>query len=221
MRRILLLTAPLVAVMIVAGCRDDGRTLRPAAPDQTSTISTTVPDTGGEFVIPTLDDPVLDTIAVDDSAYPTMDPTAPRTITAPWRDGAAIDARHTCEGLNVAPALSWTPAPAGTVEIAVTMSDLDAPGFVHWVLAGLDPVTIALAEDYVPIGAVEATNGVGDLGYTGPCPPSGSTHSYVITVHYLGEASGLDDGAAGADMVARIEELTIASAEVIGTYSRP
>ena len=51
---------------------------------------------------------------------------APQTVTAPWRDGGPIDARYTCKGANVSPALSWTAAPEGTQEIAITLIDQDA-----------------------------------------------------------------------------------------------
>lgn len=218
MRRITLLTAALVGAMVAASCQHDGRTLRPARPDQTASISTTAAPT---TTFPSFDTaPTLD--LGDDTAGTglTLPADAPLVVTAPWRDGAPIDARYTCDGPNVAPPLSWSAAPAGTAEIAITLTDDDAPGYVHWVIAGLGAQTIAIAEDFVPLGAVEAANGAGGLGYTGPCPPAGSTHTYRFTVHYLGQASGLDDGAPGADMSARIEELTIASTEVTGTFSR-
>ncbi|MDP2292358.1 MAG: YbhB/YbcL family Raf kinase inhibitor-like protein [Actinomycetota bacterium] len=214
MRRVVLLTSICIGLMIAAGCRDDGRTLRPPKQEQDSTISATLPPDVANTEDPTFIDP-------GDSLSVTIPPVIDdRTATAPWRDGQAIDARYTCEGDNVSPALAWTDAPDGTVEIAISMTDLDAPQFVHWVIAGISPEAIALNEDTVPIGAYEATNGNGDLGYTGPCPPAGSTHSYVITVHYLGAATGLDDGTPGADLMLAIESVQTASAEVAGTFSR-
>ena len=80
--------------------------------------------------------------------------------------------------------------------------------------------TIALDEDTVPLGAVEATNGAGSIGYTGPCPQAGGTHTYRITVHYLSTAVDLDDGSLGADMIARISQNEIGAAVVDGTYQR-
>lgn len=212
MRRVTLLCAVMLTATISASCQHDGRTLREPRPDQDSTISTTVPATTDttSFVVP----------GFDGESSTTSTSSAGLTVTAPWRNGARIDARHTCDGLGVAPPLSWTAAPEGTAEIAITMIDLDAPDFVHWVIAGVRPRTLAITEDTVPIGAVEATNALGDIGYTGPCPGS-STHTYVIRVHYLGQLSGLGDGEPGASMMARIEELEIASAEVKGTFSRP
>ena len=43
------------------------------------------------------------------------------SLTAPWLSGTAIDPRYTCDGDDVAPALSWGGVPAGTVEIAIVM----------------------------------------------------------------------------------------------------
>ena len=142
------------------------------------------------------------------------------TVTAPWLDFGTVPAKYTCDGENVSPALSWSPAPEGTVEIAITLEDLDAPDYVHWVIAGLGADTIALDEDTVPLGAVEATNGAGSIGYTGPCPQAGGTHTYRITVHYLSTAVDLDDGSLGADMIARISQNEIGAAVVDGTYER-
>ena len=50
------------------------------------------------------------------------------TLTAPWADGGAIDARFTCDGEDVSPPLCWTAPPAGTVEMALVVTDDDADG---------------------------------------------------------------------------------------------
>lgn len=118
--------------MVVAACNDDGRELRDAKPDQTQSISTTVaPDT----VV--VDDGSSDSLSSPSSTLPLGD--EEYTVTAPWDAGTAIDPRYTCNGDNIAPALSWSVAPAGTAEIAISLTDLDAPGFAHWVIAGISP----------------------------------------------------------------------------------
>lgn len=220
-RAVLVATASLVTLAVVAGlsaCRSDGRELRPPRPDQTASISTAAtPGEGTEFVLPEIDD--SDDTALDTSTTVSSDGGVGEVV-APWVDGAPIDPRNTCDGLNISPALSWAAGPEGTVEIALSLSDLDAPDFVHWVVAGLDPSVPGVDEGSLPIGAVEAVNGAGDIGYTGPCPPAGSTHRYLITVHYLGEESGLADGATGDEMLARIRATVIGTGEVSGTFSR-
>lgn len=231
MRRVALLTTTFLLLMAAASCRHDGRTLRPATPEQDATVSTYIVTTTQAFVDPdAADSSAASSTGVSTTAAggpstssggATLPPTDAGLIaTAPWRDGAEIDSRYTCDGVNVSPALSWSAAPAGTVEIAITLTDLDAPDFAHWAIAGLDPVAIALNEDTVPLGAYEATNGAGDLGYTGPCPPAGSEHEYRLTVHYLGTATGLDDGVTADELLTAIADAEIAAADVTGTYAR-
>lgn len=223
MRRIALLTSTCLLLLVAAACRSDGRTLRPPTERQDATIS--APST--TEVTPVFDDPDSTDDLLPTEPFDTLDPTDtfPTSVTeyvavAPWRDGAAIDERYTCNGLNIAPALSWSAAPVGTVEIAITLTDLDAPGFAHWGIAGIPATNIALNEDTVPLGAYEAMNGNGALGYTGPCPPAGEPHTYAITVHYLGDATGLDDGVSVAELITTIDSSALASAEVTGTFSR-
>ncbi len=203
-------------IALASSCRHDGRTLR--EPDHrfddvsistTSTLDGENP--GFDTLAPAETDPPEETFPpVDDSEL----------VTAPWEDGAVIDARYTCEGDNIAPELSWPAAPLGTAEIAITLEDLDSPTFVHWIIAGISPDTVSLDEGTVPIGAYEATNGLGDLGYTGPCPSAGTEHLYLITVHYLGVATGLADGVPGDELFASIAAAEVATAEVTGTFSR-
>ena len=214
MRRIVILATALALVIAASSCRHDGRTLRDPPPGFSS-VSISAPPRPDQT-----DDQGFDTLAPDntDETFPPIEATD--VVTAPWEDGAVIDARYTCEGLNVAPALSWTPAPVGTVEIAITLEDLDAPTFVHWIIAGISPDTVSLAEGTAPIGAYEATNGLGDIGYTGPCPPAGEEHLYLITVHYLSVATGLLDGVPGEELFSSIVTAEAATAEVTGTFSR-
>ncbi|MFZ4720376.1 MAG: YbhB/YbcL family Raf kinase inhibitor-like protein [Ilumatobacteraceae bacterium] len=220
MRRVALLTLLPVATMLVAACNDDGRTLRPADPDKNLSISTTAsPSTDGDVVGTPAPSDGADTsvVASGDSTLPLGDEDL--FLSAPWQDGAAIDATYTCDGDNVSPALSWSPAPDGTVEVAITMRDDDAP-FDHWGIAGISPDVSSLAEDDVPLGAYEAVNGSGATGYTGPCPPAGSTHTYVLTVHYLVSQTSLTDGVSLAELLDEISVAESASAEVSGTFSR-
>jgi Raf kinase inhibitor-like YbhB/YbcL family protein len=207
--------------MLGAACRHDGRTLREPRPDQTQSISTLGTTTDPEVVDTvqdTSDGSVVETTAVDTASLPLSDEDL--TLTAPWAQGESIDPRYTCDGDNVAPALQWTAAPEGTVEIAITMRDINAPNFAHWAIAGISPDQTSLEEDTVPLGAYESTNGAGDIGYTGPCPPAGSAHTYVVTVHYLGSSTNLTDGVAAGELVDGIAAAELASVEVEGTFSR-
>ncbi len=220
MRRVALLTLIPIAAMIAVSCNDDGRTLREPRDDQNQSISSLGTTTDGDF-IDTVDTTTPDTGSPDTTApgsLPLGDEEL--TLTAPWLDGDAIDSRYTCDGDNIAPGLQWSAAPEGTVEIAVTMRDLQVPEFAHWTIAGIAADQTSLDEDTVPIGAYEATNGLGAIGYTGPCPPAGSTHTYALTVHYLEVRSDLTDGVASGELIDVITAAEIASVEVDGTFSR-
>ena len=88
-------------------------------------------------------------------------------------------------------------------------------------IAGFDPGAISLAEGEVPIGAIEATNSFGDVGWGGPCPPVGDgPHQYRFTLHALAQQIELGDGAPADEMMPYLDDLTIATAELTGTYAR-
>ena len=231
-RRLVAIPVSLAALAVVAsGCRHDGRQMRPALPSQDGSVSTTAAPT-----VPATEDNFFDTNAAEAAAPGgPIEPSttilgtvgvggtiAPLvsvlTVTAPWRDGAPIDPRYTCKGANVSPALSWSAAPQGTEEIAITLIDQDA-SFDHWTMAGIKPATISLAENTPPEGAVAAHNGSGASGYTGPCPPAGTTHTYRITVHYLDTALLLSSGGSADDMRTAIDDATLATAQVTGTFT--
>ena len=214
MRLSRLLIIPLVAVVAAAtgsACNDDGRDLRPARPDQTESVSTIATAVVTEPTLP---------VTLPATVAPTLAPVT-FTVTAPWGEGGVIPARHTCDGEDVAPALRWDPVPVGTQEIAVAMTDLDAPGYVHWVMAGLDPMATDLVQGEVPEFAAVGVNGMGRTDYSGPCPPPGETHRYRVTVYLLAQRTELGDGASGTDLLASIEGSAYVTASVTGVYTRP
>ena len=195
-----------VAGAFLAGCdTDDGRTLADpppgatAPPRPTGTTSTTAavnPPVGSEEGSLVLGSPAFGA-------------------------GLAIPDRYGCEGDDVSPPLGWTGVPAGTVELALTMVDPDAPGgqFVHWVVAGMDPALLGLEEDDVPEGAVEARNGTSEFGWFGPCPPEGETHNYVFTLYALQQPSGVQPGTSGEDAIRQIASTPGSAAVLSGTFT--
>jgi hypothetical protein len=62
-------------------------------------------------------------------------------------------------------------------------------------------------------------NSSGDAEYGGPCPPSG-THRYVHQVYALDTELGLDEGASKREILEAMEGHVVASATLIGLYSR-
>ena len=99
------------------------------------------------------------------------------------------------------------------------VSDQDAGGFLHWVVAGIPPGTPIFPQGGIPAGAVEAPNTSGTTTWFGPCPPAGSTHTYDFTVYALSAASGLGPDSTTTDLDAALQ-LATSTAAMTGTYTR-
>jgi Raf kinase inhibitor-like YbhB/YbcL family protein len=134
-------------------------------------------------------------------------------------EGEPIDRQFSCDGENVSPALTWEEPPADTVELALIVDDPDAPGgsFVHWVMAGLPPEQVSLERGSQE--GEQGANDAGDLGWTGPCPPSGETHGYVFTLYALDAESGFESGGSADDLRAAIDGDVIAEARLTAPFS--
>lgn len=142
-------------------------------------------------------------------------------LLAPWRDGAEIPRRHTCDGDDVSPPLTWSNVPPEAVELALSITDLDSPDFVHWVVTGLAPTAHGLAEGEVPADATVRSSGTAGR-YAGPCPPEGDPpHHYLVTVHALNQTVEPADDTSATEVVAMLRLTSIDQSSVSGTYARP
>jgi Raf kinase inhibitor-like YbhB/YbcL family protein len=144
-----------------------------------------------------------------------------------FNHGAAIPQEFTCEGKDISPELSWTDAPKETVSFAVLLHDPDAPragGFAHWIVYNI-PKNVNRIEENVPSTAsvpalgIQGTNDFGNIGYGGPCPPSGN-HRYFATLYALNAHLDLGPGAKYKDVVSAMEGKIIAEAVLLGTYAK-
>jgi len=210
-----------ISAVLLAACNDDGRTLRPAAPDQTASVSTssTAPPPSVDQLGDGLDDATTTTAVLITDGLAGTDV----ELHAPWVDGGVIPLDQTCDGAGESPALSWTDVPEGTVEIAISMvapSASDGSG-VLWLVAGISADTLGIEAGMIPLGAVEATTGDGLIGYTGPCPAAGTVADVTLTLHFLDAPSGVADGDPGADALAAVTESEIFAVSLKGSFSRP
>ncbi len=197
-------------LLLVTSCgTDDGRTLRAPSADQTTTTVATSQPTAAAGVD-------AGSATGDEATATTIEPL--RMSSAAIPEGGEIPADHTCRGSDVSPPLQWTAVPEGTAELAVVVRDIDAEGFVHWVITGIPPDATGLAEGTPTAGAVEATNDFGRPGWAGPCPPSG-THNYEVQLYALAQASGVTEGQAGAAAAAQVEATPAFMSAVLSGWS--
>ena len=142
-------------------------------------------------------------------------------LTSPaFVDGDAIPARYSCKAENFSPPLSIRGVPAGTAFLALLMHDPDAPhgDFLHWTLWHLNPELKTIPENQVPDEAREGMNDTGKVGYTGPCPPSG-THRYIFNLYALDASLDLEAGATRDDLMQAIDDHVVAMTTLTGTFS--
>ncbi len=144
---------------------------------------------------------------------------------------AAIPKKHTCDGADLSPELSWSGVPKGTKSLALIMDDPDAPPgtWVHWVLYDLPPEVSKLSEglpkkEALANGAKQGLCwGVEDfdrVGYYGPCPPPGSPHRYFFKLYALDKVLGLPSRQTKAQVLKALEGHILAQAELVGIYKR-
>lgn len=141
-----------------------------------------------------------------------------------------IPRRHTCEGADMSPPLSWSDAPTGTKSLALIVDDPDAPDpkaprmtWVHWVLYNLPAEARALPEgvrrDALPPGTREGRNDWKRTGYGGPCPPIGR-HRYFHKLYALDTVLPDLGAPTKSDLERAMEGHVLARAELVGTYKK-
>ena len=134
-------------------------------------------------------------------------------------EGGPIPTEYTCDGANKSIPLAWSGVPAGAAELALVMDDPDARGYVHWVVIGIPPDAAGVGGDAgLPARAREGRRS-GGVGYTGPCPPSG-THHYVFTLYALSSPLAVAATPTADEVRQAAANSTLATATLSGTYKR-
>jgi Raf kinase inhibitor-like YbhB/YbcL family protein len=144
-----------------------------------------------------------------------------------FTSGGTIPQQFTCQGQNVSPPFSWSAVPAGTQSIAILMQDLDTPrpGFTHWIMYNIPPFSREIpgnitSEPVLPDGSIQGKNDAGKIGYTGPCPPAGKSHRYVITVYALNRSLDTSVGLNRTGFTASINGAIVGEGNLSGTCQR-
>lgn len=148
-----------------------------------------------------------------------------------FESGRRIPTRHTGDGQDLSPPLSWSAVPEGTKELALIVDDPDAPTrepWVHWVLYKIPADATALAEGIPskptltdPKGAIQGKNTGNQIGYKGPAPPPGhGTHHYYFRLYALDAELDLQPGIDKNALLKSMAGHILAEGELVGTYER-
>ncbi|WP_117000762.1 YbhB/YbcL family Raf kinase inhibitor-like protein [Desertimonas flava] len=204
-------------------------TLPPTTPPILLTVPDSIPvDSSGDTSADTSAGSVAEDVAdvsdaglVTPGSGVTADSAAgPDGLTAPWTDGGEIDGAFTCDGAGEAPLIEWAEPPAGTTELALTVIDEDANGYVHWAVFGLPATAGSIGGGTTLDAGTEGRNSRSGTGWTGPCPPAGTSHQYRVTLHFLDQQLEETADAAPSALVAAIRALTFDEVSITGTYQR-
>jgi Raf kinase inhibitor-like YbhB/YbcL family protein len=151
------------------------------------------------------------------------------TLTSPvFAEGEAIPLAYTCEGENTSPPLVFNNVPLNTKSLAITMMDPDVPKelkpegyFDHWVVFNVPGDTASLTAKS-PLGT-PGTNGTGQSGYIGPCPPADhepKEHRYVFTLYAFKAPLRIETVTRAQIEAAATQEILISKAVLTGRYQK-
>ncbi len=145
-----------------------------------------------------------------------------------FKNGGTIPVKYTCDGDDVSPPLSWSGVPSGTKSFVLIMDDPDAPmgTWVHWVIYNIPASVTSLPEAVPPDkklkdGTLQGKNSWGRIGYGGPCPPPPTgAHRYFFKLYALDAVLKAGAGLSKDEVLRLIEGHILATAELMGKYSR-
>jgi Raf kinase inhibitor-like YbhB/YbcL family protein len=146
-------------------------------------------------------------------------PAALRVSSPAFIDGSRLPQRYTCDGDGDEPPVQAGTVPPSTTELALVVSDPDAPGgtYVHVTRYGIP----ARGDGSVDHGGREGRNSAGDISWTAPCPPEGDgAHRYVWSVYALRDPSDLEAGAEPGEVTAAVRAGPLAEGTITARYGR-
>lgn len=145
-----------------------------------------------------------------------------------FADQESIPSKYTCDGADISPPLSIGNVPDTAEFLALIVDDPDAPGgtFDHWLLWNIPAQTSQIPEGIKQqekvnklSGAAQGQNDFGELGYRGPCPPSGE-HRYRFQLYALSGSLELPSSSGKSKLQNTIKSKAVAETQLIGKYGR-
>lgn len=140
-----------------------------------------------------------------------------------------IPQEYTCDGERTKnPPLTFGGVPETAISLVLLCEDPDVPlqikadgMFDHLVLFNISP-TVALLPEGELVG-VAGVNGRGEMGYSGPCPPTQfepREHRYFFRLYALDTMLPLPPGASKQQVVHAMQGHIVEEATLLGRYAR-
>jgi Raf kinase inhibitor-like YbhB/YbcL family protein len=135
--------------------------------------------------------------------------------------------KYTCDGENVSPAIRIDRI--HSEYLAITIEDWIGPSEkrCHWLIWNIkarDTIPENIPKDPVitlPFDAVQGTNDLGKIGYSGPCPPKGEMHSYYFNVYGSDTKLEAKPGATREELETAMKgHVSYYGGQAIATYQR-
>ncbi len=141
--------------------------------------------------------------------------------------GGRIPIIYTCMGKDISPPILWEDVPEDTSSFALIAYDPDAPGgtWIHWVIYNIPSTVRSLPEGLpakakLPDGTMQGRNDFGNIGYGGPCPPSGKPHRYFFTLYAIGSSIKLGEGITKDRLLREVKDSILSETKFYGIFSR-
>ncbi len=131
-----------------------------------------------------------------------------------------IPDKYTCMGENVSPPLTISDIPSEAKTLALIVEDPDAPSktWIHWIAFNI-PISSSDMKITEETEKEEGVNDFGEIGYGGPCPPSG-LHHYHFNVYAINEKLALSSGATEKEVKKGIKGKILDQAKFVGVYEK-
>jgi len=142
--------------------------------------------------------------------------------TSAFKQNEPIPKQYTCDGSDISVPLNWEDPPERTESFALIVDDTDAPRgtWVHWVIYDIPADVRKLSAEFLPKEAKQGKNDFGNIGYGGPCPPSGPAHHYHFKLYALDRTLGLKPKATKQQLLDAMKDHVLAETKLIGMYKR-
>jgi hypothetical protein len=145
------------------------------------------------------------------------------SISSPaFKTGEFIPSQYTCQGEDVNPALVIKNIPAATKSLVLIVDDPDAVSLTwdHWLIFNIPAQVTEIEEGQIPVGSLLGKNTLGNLEYSGPCPPPGKPHRYFFKLYALDTVLALKAGATKREIETAMAGHILSQATLIGLYKR-